>query len=276
MSITTHTFVVQLVRLLTCLLLSFFVACDVIEKDNYLIHVALPEAKKKVLIEDYTGMKCPNCPYASSTIDSLKSSYGDNIVAVSIHSGIYAKPSGIFSKDFRTEAGNTYTSSFSIDSHPTGLVDRTVFNNKLKIDFTEWNGAIIQQIGMESPLGIDIKNHWQDNSRTLSVSVDVSIFSAIADELALQVWLVEDSIIAPQLKGPDIVPNYVHRHVLRGALNGTWGESLSGVVKNAILNKQISYTLPTTYNQKHCNIVAFVYRVKDKSIVQVNESKLWE
>jgi hypothetical protein len=259
---------------LTLVLVLLFVSCDTIEKGNYLTPVELPETKRKVLIEDYTGMKCTNCPSAASTIDSLKKYYGDNIVAVSIHAGVYAKPSGIFVKDFRTESGTIYNSNFSIDAYPTGLVNRTTYHNKTKLDYSELNGAVIQQIAQESQLGIKITNHWNENNRNIEVILDIPIFKEITDELKLQVWLVEDSIIAPQVNGFAIENNYIHKHVFRDALNGTWGEDLTGVSKNAVLCRTVRYELPISYVSNNCSIVAFIYLTKDKSVIQVNELKV--
>jgi len=270
----THTHSNLLLIALTIIFAPLFLSCDTIDKGNYLIHVELPEAKKKVLIEDYTGMKCPNCPSAASAIDLLKENYGNNIVAVSIHAGIYAKPSGIFVNDFRTEAGTTYNSSFSIDAYPTGLVDRASYHNKTQLDYTEFSGAVIQQIALESPLGIKITNHWTENNRNLVVTVTIPIYKDITDELKLQVWLVEDSIMAPQVNGAEIVNNYTHKYVFRGALNGFWGEDLTGVSKNAVLVKTINCELPVSYVSNRCSIVAFVYLTKDKSVIQVNELKI--
>ncbi len=256
--------------------ISFFYSCDDIKDGQYLIPIELPGAKKKVLIEDYTGMKCPNCPNAASTIDSLKKIYGENIVAVSIHAGVYAKPSGIFTQDFRTEEGTIYNSEYNIDTYPTGIVDRKIFNNKVKLDYAEWSSAAMLQVAQESPLGITITNNWTSNSRKLKISIDISIFKAINEDLKLQVWLVEDSIVAPQVNKSQVINNYTHRHVLRGALNGVWGEDLQGAIKDVILNKTLEYNLPEKYDVKHCSIVGFVYKASDKSVIQINERKIQE
>jgi hypothetical protein len=249
-------------------------SCDVIQNGDYLIPVELPAAKKKILIEDYTGMKCPNCPDAARIIDSLKVAFGDTIIAVSIHAGCYSTPSGIFTADFRTEAGTTYNNDFSIDSYPTGLINRNVYKNMLKLNKNEWNGAVLQQIIQESSIGIEILNTWSAETRNLNISVEVSVFNDLTNNLKLQIWLVEDSIIAPQMCGPDIVNNYVHRHVFRSVLNGTWGEDLSGVIKDAVLKKTLNYQLPGNFKAERCEVIAFVYVKDDKSVLQVNASQV--
>ena len=263
------------VRLTTFFFMLLFVsACDTIDKNNYLIPMELPAAKQKVLIEDYTGMKCPNCPKGATIIDSLKSVFGENIIPVSIHSGVYAQPSGIFTKDFRTEAGTAYNSYFGVEAYPTGIVNRNLYHDKLKIDIWEWNGAVIHHTTQESPLGISISGIWSEGNRNLTLKIEISVFRETTPDLKLQVWLVEDSIVAPQVNETKIEKEYVHNRVLRGAINGTWGETLTGITKNTIISKTIQYNIPENFIYEKCSIVAFVYKEKDKSVVQVNELKL--
>lgn len=265
----------QMVRgsYLTWVLMLAFLSCDVIPESDRLIRVDLPAARKKILIEDYTGMKCPNCPKAAEMIDSLKVTWGDSIIPVSIHTGFYAVPSGIFVTDFRTEAGNTFSSEFNIEAWPTGMVNRTLYKNKLKLDLTEWNGAVLKQMSQESPVGIKIYNKWLSETRKLQSTVEISIFDDISQSLKWQIWLVEDSISAPQVSGSAIIYNYIHRHVFRGSLNGTWGEDLTGVEKDAVLKKSINFYLPDNFKSDHCEVIAFVYQKDDKAVLQVNAAK---
>src|SRR6185503_2892836 len=59
-----------------------------------------------VLLEDYTGHKCGNCPSAATKAAELKTLYGDKVVVMALHVGDFAKTSGtIFSYDFRTVPG---------------------------------------------------------------------------------------------------------------------------------------------------------------------------
>ena len=85
----------------------------------------------------------------------------------------------------------------------------------------------------------------------------------------LQLWLVEDSITAMQLM-PDGSPNkdYVHMHVFRDAINGTWGQDLTAVNAmgwNPVVSYQ--YTLNESWNRKHLWLIAFVY--DDSGVLQV-------
>ena len=69
---------------------------------------------KNVLVEDFTGHLCPNCPDAAREIDAIHDIYGEQIIAMAIHvSKSFARPypssqAPIFQYDFRTQWGDNW------------------------------------------------------------------------------------------------------------------------------------------------------------------------
>ena len=69
-------------------------ACSNIDESERLIYVEPAHVARAVLIEDFTGQRCVNCPNAVAEIERLQEAYGEeNVIAVGIHSG----PLSIFS-----------------------------------------------------------------------------------------------------------------------------------------------------------------------------------
>ena len=65
-----------------------FVACSHIDEEDRLIYVKPAAAQRCVLLEDFTGQRCINCPKANDEIHALQEQYGaDTVIAVAIHSG---------------------------------------------------------------------------------------------------------------------------------------------------------------------------------------------
>jgi thiol-disulfide isomerase/thioredoxin len=63
-------------------------------------------AERKVLLEDYTGSRCVNCPSAARIAHDLKQVYGENLIVLGIHTGFFAFPfPPQFPLDLRTPAG---------------------------------------------------------------------------------------------------------------------------------------------------------------------------
>jgi hypothetical protein len=86
----------------------------------------------------------------------------------------------------------------------------------------------------------------------------------------LQLWLTEDSITAFQ-QMPDGTRNmeYVHMHVLRAAVNGTWGEPVSVAEGETFITKEYQFTVPQDWKCDNLSVIAFVYN--DQGVLQVTK-----
>lgn len=228
---------------------------------------------RRILIEDHTGQKCPNCPDATDIIHQLSDLYGNLIVPVAIHS----KDQGIMEPEgLGNELGNTYFTHWNINSKPAGLISRMDGGLGVVMDKTIWAGAAQYILTLPTPLDIRVKARQQNDDPT-QAAVDVKVICADSAGTAvngkLQVWLTEDSIVAEQdFPGGQHQADYVHNHVLRAAVNGTWGEDVS--VAGFANAKEFHYSAPlsTAWKPRNLSVVAFVYN--DEQVVQVTRRKL--
>ncbi len=277
----------KLLSILTVLLFLIY-SCDVVQKpyleqSGQCGHDNLSVPIKKILVEDYTGFKCGNCPEAHELLQGLINNYCDHIVAVSLHVGYFARPSVSppYNIDFRTEAGEEYNEYFGAEAAglPVGMVDRTEFNGSRLLNPNAWADAIVSELEKPLLLDVEVHNTYNDTSRKVNIKVDVAALQDLTANLYLSVWVTEDSIIAPQKdyrRNPPDILNYVHRHVFRGAVNSTWGDQIvNGTLeKGSVLSFSFSTVLDTAWNADHCHIVAFVYKYDDKSVLQADEEKV--
>lgn len=228
---------------------------------------------RRILIEDHTGQKCPNCPDATDIIHQLSELYTSLIVPVAIHS----KDLGIMEPEgLGNELGNTYYAHWNITSKPAGLISRMDGGAGVVMDKTLWAMAAQYFLPMPTPLDIRVKARQQSNDPT-QAAIDVKVICADSAGTAvngkLQVWLTEDSIVAEQdFPGGQHQADYVHNHVLRAAVNGTWGEDVS--VAGFADTKEFHYSAPlsTAWKPRNLSVVAFVYN--DEQVVQVTRRKL--
>ena len=100
----------------------------------------------------------------------------------------------------------------------------------------------------------------------------------LAGENRLSVVITQDSIRDPQLDNGVKIKDYLHRHVLRGAVTSPTGDVITDPLTVGILRKRnYTYTLPATWDAKHCSVVAFVHRgISDKEVIQVAEKHVIE
>ena len=248
-------------------LLFLTASCSHISEDERLIYVKPTAVSRSVLIEDFTGQRCVNCPNANDEIARLQQEYGDDaVIAVAIHSG----PLGFYTNSrylgLRTETGDAYYDHWQIEYQPVGMVDRSEL-----LDFSSWNGRIRQELAKPAPISITVDPTVTDRHLTVQATASAPGGFAAGN---LQLWLVEDNITAFQLM-PDGTLNdaYVHQHVFRAAVNGTWGDALS-LKEGETVTRRYDTTLPDEWNVAELYVVAFVYN--EAGVQQVTKVKLKE
>ena len=256
----------------------------VIAETDSLYDAPIAVVSRRVLIEDHTGQRCPNCPDAAVLVHEYQQTFGDLIVPVAIHSEMQGimEPEGL-----GNELGNTYYKNWNLEYKPAGLLNRVDFGGMRVLDKTTWTVALqylMQPEYLETPLDIRIRaRQAEDNPQEANVDVKVLCTKPEATVNGkLQVWVTEDNIIARQDSMGTRVDNYVHNHVLRASLNGAWGEdiSLSGAEGNNVRELHYTAALSPAWKPQDLVIVAFVYdgdgngevRQVTKAKLKVNES----
>lgn len=229
-------------------------ACSNIDEDDRFIEVEPVEVAKRVLIEDFTGQRCVNCPNASEMIESLQEQYGaENVIAVGIHSGPFSKT--VTNQPFLlwTETGDYYFNSWGIDAQPTGVIDRKTVSST----YQSWGTIVRDALQASAPLTLDATTSYDEATRTVTINVNAKGVLDVTGKL--QLWLTEDNITNIQYM-PDgsINTQYVHNHVFRTAVNGQDGEDFS-IAWDEEKTVTSTYVLDEDWKAENMSVVAFVY-----------------
>lgn len=254
-------------------------SCSNIDEGDRLIYVKPAEVGRAVLIEDLTGQRCINCPTGTDIINGIIETYGeDNVIAVGIHCGPLGFAGNSKRVGLMTDTGVEY---YKYWANGTNLGQPSAIFNRKKgkgpIDnLNNWAAEVGLIISEKANLSVDIANAYDAKTRTLTTKVGAFGVNGTVNG-KLQVWIVEDGIKAMQMM-PDGSANqdYIHNHVFRAAVNGTWGEEVT-VKEGETTSKDYSYVLPETWNAENISVVAFVYNdngvenVAKKHIVEHEE-----
>jgi hypothetical protein len=265
-----------------------FTGCDIVEKPymeevNQCGDANAPLPIKRIVVEKFTGHKCGVCPRADEKMEELKSMYCDHIIPVSIHAGYFAEPnpSGKYSYDYRTTYGNEYDAEFGASEAglPKGLINRKTFQNERVLSPNDWTSSVQELLQEEPEAELAANAGVAYGTRQLSVSVEIDFIKDVAGELALTVYLLEDSVVTWQKDyeaDPPDIENYIHNHVLRKVLNGTWGETFtaSGGQSGVSYSKSYNSVLDEEWKIENCSVVAFIYHKQSKEIIQATESTI--
>lgn len=244
------------------LTISFFFTCALIMAQTY--HVGTDIQKRKVLLEEYTGLNCGHCPEGHLVAKTLLNSMPGQAFAVNIHTGSYAVPSSD-EPDYRIDEGDSLAALFNVDSYPSGTINRTDFAGDgqyllSRSDWVEGAGIINKK---DAPVNLYVKSIYDGNTRILTVHVE-GYFTADAQnaDQHINVVLTQDYIKGYQ-NGSSEGSDYIHMHMLRAYISPLWGDAISNAKKGEYFSKDYTYTLPAaikdvTLKPEDIRIIAFV------------------
>jgi hypothetical protein len=258
--------------------LMFIAAC---KEQPIIIPSSLNVTGRTVLVEEVTGVRCTNCPVGAQTLIALQQQYGaDKLVVVSIHAaGPFSVPY-TNQEDYRSAEIQELANYIGpLQGFPTASVNRRLVDQVFFLTpHTRWGGEVAQDLVKDPSLALTLENTFDPSSRALSVKIGLLPDQQIMGEHRLTVLITQDSVIGQQLNNGVLIPNYVHRHMVRDVVTTSSGDIISEPLEaSQLVNKTFNVSLPATWEAKHCSVVAFVHRNGlDKEVIQVVEKHIIE
>lgn len=265
---------------------------DSVEIDNrlFVFFPSIEPVYKKVLMEEFTGHSCGNCPPAGIYLNqTLQPQYGDSLVVISIHAGSFAEPTtslpnqpaGSFQSDHRCATGNDWFTKFNVSFFPSGMVDQKGYPNSHLKPSASWNSNIQSRLALSPQFQLRLQSEYDSVARNVYVAVQAKSLINANDTLKLQLALTEDSVTDWQEwygNTPEYVPDFNHRHMLRGSITSSIGEVIyQGAISAG--DKRLrgySFTLKPGWNSAQCHLVAFISDAVTEEVLQVEEIKVQE
>jgi len=238
------------------------------------------ESDRKVLIEEFTGVRCVNCPDGSAEIQNLLALHGENLIAISIHSGFFSKPYDENKYDFRTADGDAIASLLGEpQAFPTAIIDRRLFagQNERQLSKQSWAGYIQNELAESPKFNISMESDFDEANRSLNVKVIVIPLENVSENLNLSVLLTEDDIEDYQITPAGKIPDYKHKHVFRRVLtNDVSGVGIgSSFTKGQSVEMNFSATISVEWKANNCHIVSFVHKNgTDLDVLQAEQIKM--
>ncbi|MBI9068294.1 MAG: Omp28-related outer membrane protein [Salinivirgaceae bacterium] len=249
--------------ILTLFVAFSYMGCDKIEGEY---RENADELLSTVVLFEFTGIRCPNCPDAHIKVEELKTQFGKNLKSIAIHSNAFGDPIGSFL--LQTQEGNELLSYLEVNGLPQGSVNSIKKGSTTEMG--DW-GSNIGKYGYKSPdLELNIEHSLNDTSIMVTINgkFDENMIG-IYDDLQIGVYLVESKIEGGQYNGTTLIPDYIHNHVLRSSFNGFLGEEY---VKNATAGMEVDelkyyLTLKSNWNKENIEPFVFVYKNENKELI---------
>ena len=289
-------------------LLSIISSCEVIEGPYMTgngggVDTNSSQYVKNILIEDFTGHLCQNCPDAARELEAIHDLYGSQIIGLALHVGsTFARPYPLsqpkFTYDFRTKWGEELDGFFNISDAglPKGMINRIDYPSDHRKNKGQWLASVQQELDKEVVFGLNITSSFDGNNSIIDISTDA--LKNITGDYKLVVCLTENEITNWQKDGVIEDENYIHNHVLRSLITSAWGDdvSLSTNISNGenythnysvnladLENFNIDYSNNTLFqgngesggwNQNNISILAYIYDNSNYEILQVEYASL--
>ena len=254
-------------------------SCDVIDQPfkGNIQDTTSTQQQRNVLIEDFTGHRCKNCPKASKAIEALVDAYGSRIIGLAIHAGPgnFTNTNTDYPTDFTTPEGKAIQNFFGTNFLPVGMVNRenwTASGNGHWSPYTNW--PTLSSEAIDSTLNIALEASASVNDGNLEVSAKGLPQMGLLHDLNIAVLIKESNIVSPQLMPDDTRDsNYVHMNVLRDYVTDTWGESFgtSPMLPGDTLSGNYTIAWNSDWVQSNAAVVVYVFNPSNYRILQVIE-----
>lgn len=178
------------------------VSCDEVSENERYLDVTVKSASRCVLVEEFSGQLCVNCPAASEFLETIQDNYNaDTVIVVSLHAGqsiqlAIGKEMGeaMGVEGLATDFGEQLFSNYGLQSEPNAVIDR----RSGVVSQPQWLTTIVNSLRREATEALQLSTSYDASTRQLTVNVlgRSSRESGFAGNVHL--WLTEDSIVSVQ------------------------------------------------------------------------------
>ena len=241
----------------------------------------VPTSGKKVLVEDLTGVRCPNCPSGNARLEAIKSIYGDNLIIIGVHGNLLTRPLSENNYDFRNPSAIALEESYiPILGKPSAVINRKThpeFNMLANPLQDQWQVIIERELQLDQRLIIEME--IVSSSVGYEIKVGLLPMEDLGSGFSLHCFVTEDNIIDAQEDVDRIIPDYIHNHVLRDIITPIDGALIdepleNGNLYNTTLILEQSRIQPFT-SINNMDIIIAISR-ENGTVEEVNSSPLSE
>lgn len=272
--------------LLTLFVAVGFVACDKIPEDDMREKgdIVLPDWQGQyILLDEFTGVRCPNCPLAAIQAKFLKKIFGDKLIILELHPSknsltqpVPATLAGTRS-DLRSIDADVYNIYWGETvGLPKGLINREQAVGAF-LNYPTWMATALEIYARKAVAELELTANFTDNTKT-AIDIDISgkfIEDYIKDgELNIITMIIEDSIVVAQAMPAGTPPDmaYNHSHVLRKTLDNAWGIKIlepKPVAGTNFVKNYVGIALDANWFPNKLSIVAFISNASTREVIQV-------
>jgi len=228
---------------------------------------------KHAVLEEFTGVKCSNCPAGHTEVTNILSANPGVVHTVGYNptNSSYTDPTGTQGADFRRVfADPFYTGSYCSPSSgsrfmPSAFINRKLYSGDILQSRSVWSGYVSNVLNEASPLNVGVKSVYNSTAQTLTIDVEVYYTSNVTAPNSLYVLITEDDLTSGYQSGSSATPSnpYTYKHTFRENVStGQWGDAVTGTTtQGSLFIKQYVFNLTGSIdpiNIAKAHVLAFV------------------
>ncbi len=216
--------------------------------------VSTTPENKKVILEEFTGVKCVYCPAGHTIAQNIQNANPGNVFLINVHVGSFANPDACF-PDYRTSFGNGFVGQAGVVGYPAGTVNREVFSGMSQngaggtaMSRNFWANASNQILAQSSYVNLGVEASINTQTRQITVHVE-AYYTGNSPQSTnkLSVALLQNNTFGPQVGG-NAGANYNHMHRLIHMITGQWGVDVNTTTTGSFIDQTFNYTIPANHN----------------------------
>ena len=238
----------------------------------------IPNAQDKVvLMEELTGVRCPNCPDGHQEVESILSNNPGRVLAVAVHTPFLGQPFP-GEPSLITQAGIDMESTFGgYDGKPASLIDRVSYPGEQYrfLGLPQWVIRVNERMMETSPVNIDVTSTLASNGNSGVISASMTYTDAASDH-RFGILLTENEVATTQIVGSVEVEDYEQEHVLRNYITPVTGQGFEEVAlePGRVFEKDFAFDIEEGWNSDNMEVIVWVSDAN--GIVHAAKSKLGE
>lgn len=239
-------------------------------------NVSTEPENRSALIEEFTGIHCPNCPDGHKRAAMLMSMHPGEVYTAAIHAGGFANAAA-GEPNFITPLSTFLDNHFRVSFYPAGTVSRHETVRGLVQNRNWWGETCREVTGLASPVNLWTECSYDAATRTVTLNVEGYLTDDMTDP-RLNVFILQSEILGPQ-QGGGMGIEYPHRHQLRGRLtDADMGDAITEKTKGEYFSRTFTYVVPEKIETidtdvPHMALLTFVTD-GDHEVMKVAENRL--
>jgi len=240
---------------------------------------------KKLLIEEFTGAKCSNCPAARDVLKGMDVKYPDRLIKLELHPSEHplgGPVKNLGKYDFRNQSVSDILNTFYGGGFTSGIpiagIDRVPFKGSRQIERTDWSGFIDERLKVVSTANLKLTNTYDAAKGEGTVRVKVAYTKAITGKQYISLAIIENNIVDAQDYPTYIDTFYNFKHVLRKLVTPASGAEILATIptKEAgrVFEGNFKYKIEAAWKPENCQVVVFLHNNlgEEKEVLQAEEA----